>query len=109
MCQSYGIGRGKRDKMSIFQTNNHNHIARGQNTEENQGEKQQLKSFTFVIQKLIEKPLLYCNRKFDIRVWSILNSFDGKLYIFKEAYVRTSSKEYKEYDPNIPCEDQIFM
>ena len=63
------------------------------------------KNKKMIIQKLIEKPLLYCNRKFDIRVWSILNSYDGKLYVFKESYVRTSSKEYKSYNPEIPCED----
>ena len=82
---------------------NHNHINRGNNDPDN--EKQQLRSFTFVIQKLIEKPLLYHNRKFDIRTLAILNSFDGKFYIFKESYVRTSSKEYKAYDPEIPNED----
>ena len=49
------------------------------------------------------------NRKFDIRVWAILNSYDGKLYCFKESYVRTSSKEYIPYDPDVPNEDQIFM
>lgn len=103
MSESYGIGRGKRDKMSIFQTHNHNHIARGDGQNEN--EKEKLKSFTFVIQKLIEKPLLYHNRKFDIRVWAILNSYDGKFYCFKESYVRTSSKEYKQYDPDVPNED----
>jgi len=36
MSESYGIGRGKRDKMSIFQTHNHNHIARGDNQNENE-------------------------------------------------------------------------
>jgi len=29
--------------------------------------------------------------------------------LFAEAYVRTSSKEYQEYDPNIAEEEQIFM
>lgn len=49
------------------------------------------------------------NRKFDIRVWAILNSYDGKFYCFKESYVRTSSKEYKKYDPEMPNDEQIFM
>ena len=68
-----------------------------------------MKNFTFVIQKLIEKPMLYLRRKFDIRQWVLFNSSDGKTYMFQEPYVRTSSKEYVGYDPNLPNEDQIFM
>ena len=62
-----------------------------------------------MIQKLIERPLLFKQRKFDIRVWVIVNSFDGKCYMYKESYVRTSSKKYQEYDPNKPNDEQIFM
>ena len=41
------------------------------------------KSYTdFVIQKYIEKPYLYCGRKFDIRVW-VLISNDMSLYFFR--------------------------
>ena len=29
--------------------------------------------------------------------------------MFAEPYVRTSSSEYKQYDPNIAEEEQIFM
>ena len=29
--------------------------------------KEKMKNFTFVVQKLIEKPMLYLRRKFDIR------------------------------------------
>jgi hypothetical protein len=29
--------------------------------------------------------------------------------MFQEPYVRTSSKEYLGYDPDLPNEDQIFM
>ena len=42
-------------------------------------------------------------------MWVLLNSSDGKIYAYKESYVRTSSKEYKEFDPDISPEDQIFM
>ena len=38
--------------------------------------------------------MLYLNRKFDIRMWVLLNSSDGKVYFYQECYVRTSSKEY---------------
>ena len=53
--------------------------------------------------------MLYHNRKFDLRVWAILNSADGKVYVYKECYVRTSSKQYVEYDPNLSNEEQIYM
>jgi hypothetical protein len=42
-------------------------------------------------------------------MWVLLNSSDGKVYAFKESYVRTSSKEYKEFDPDVDPDDQIFM
>lgn len=44
----------------------------------------------FVVQKYIEKPLLFNNRKFDIRVWVIATS-KGELYFYNEGYLRTSS------------------
>ena len=68
-----------------------------------------MKNFTFVIQKLVERPLLYFNRKFDIRQWVLLNASDGRVYIYRESYVRTSSREYVDYDPQLPEEDQIYM
>ena len=68
-----------------------------------------MKNFTFVIQKLVERPMLYFNRKFDIRQWVLLNASDGKCFIYRESYVRTSSRQYVEYDPNLPEEDQIYM
>jgi hypothetical protein len=68
-----------------------------------------MKNFTFVVQKLVERPMLYFNRKFDIRQWVLLNAADGKVFIYKECYVRTSSREYVEYDPQLPEEDQIYM
>ena len=68
-----------------------------------------MRNYTFVIQKLIEKPRLYLKRKFDIRAWVLYNAADGKVYLFNEPYVRTSSKEYIPYDPEVPGEEQIFM
>jgi hypothetical protein len=103
MANHYGIGRGQRDKTSIFQTHNHNHNHRENRTDN--PEKEQMKNYTFVVQKLIEKPMLYLKRKFDIRQWVLFNSSDGKVYIYQEPYVRTSSKEYQGYDPSLPNEE----
>ena len=53
-----------------------------------------IKHNTFIIQKYIEKPLLLYGRKFDIRVWVLLNQ-DYDVFMFKEGYLRTSSSEFK--------------
>ena len=52
-----------------------------------------IKHNTFIIQKYIEKPLLIYKRKFDIRVWVLLNH-EHELFFFKEGYLRTSSTEF---------------
>lgn len=52
-----------------------------------------VKSKTFVIQKYIERPLLIRERKFDVRVWVLVNQ-DMKVFFFKEGYIRTSSYPY---------------
>lgn len=48
---------------------------------------------TFLLQKYIEKPLLYNGRKFDIRQW-ILLTHDKKAYFCREGYLRLSTEEY---------------
>jgi Tubulin-tyrosine ligase family len=54
------------------------------------------KARTYIIQKYIEKPLLYHKRKFDIRCYMMITSNFGryKAYWYNEGYVRTSSFEY---------------
>ena len=53
---------------------------------------------TIIIQKYIEKPLLYCKRKFDIRIWVLFtyviktNRFEA--YVFKEGHLKASSEIY---------------
>jgi len=48
----------------------------------------------WVAQKYLERPLLYKERKFDIRLWALVTSnFD--IYYYKNSYVRTSSSKYE--------------
>jgi len=50
-------------------------------------------SNSIIIQKYIENPCLYKNRKFDIRVW-VLITHEYKVFMFKEGHIKTSSHEY---------------
>ena len=47
----------------------------------------------WVIQKYIERPLLYNGRKFDIRMWAVMTT-KCEFYYYKHGYIRTSSDEY---------------
>lgn len=65
---------------------------------ENKNKKRKKKGIKFVvhnllIQKYIENPLLFNNRKFDIRVF-ILIDHQSNLYMFKEGHLKTSSEVY---------------
>ena len=50
-------------------------------------------SSTIIIQKYIEKPLLYFGRKFDIRIWVLLTQ-DLKVYVFNEGHLKCCSVKY---------------
>ena len=63
-----------------------------------------MKHNSFIFQKYIERPLLIYGRKFDIRCWVLWN-YDGRIYLFKEGYLRTSSRQYK-INPDNP--DDMF-
>eukprot|EP00347_Sterkiella_histriomuscorum_P004466 403360355 len=67
----------------------------------------QFKHNSFILQKYIERPLLIHQRKFDIRVWVIIN-YDSSCYMFKEGYLRTSSSEYG-IDPNNPDDQYVHL
>ncbi len=53
-----------------------------------------------LIQEYID-PLLYKNRKFDIRCYALVTTIGGNLkaYWYKEGYLRTCCKEFT-YDPS---------
>ena len=49
-----------------------------------------------MVQKYIERPLLYCGRKFDLRHYALVRCSNGQIkgYWYREGYVRTASQEY---------------
>ena len=53
----------------------------------------------WLVQKYVEKPLLFKGRKFDIRIWAFAT---GKhdLFYYKHGYLRTSSSEYDTQAPD---------
>ena len=61
------------------------------------------KNIQFIIQKYIERPYLVFNRKFDIRVWVLINQ-DMEVFFCREGYLRTSAFEYELDD----CEDKMI-
>jgi hypothetical protein len=68
-----------------------------------------VKSEVFVIQKYLERPLLIDSRKFDIRLWVLVNCSDlkdQKCYLFKEGYIRTSCARFTLSQESI---DQPFV
>lgn len=53
----------------------------------------QKKGDSYIIQKYIEKPMLYQGRKFDIRILGFIDN-DRNFYVYKQCYLRTSSDNY---------------
>jgi len=51
------------------------------------------RSSSILVQKYIEKPLLYYGRKFDIRMW-VLVTHKMEVYAFREGHLKTSSVDY---------------
>lgn len=46
-----------------------------------------------VVQKYIERPMLFKGRKFDIRVWSLV-TVKNEVFFYRKGYLRTSSDDY---------------
>ncbi len=55
-----------------------------------------------VIQKYIEKPLLYFGRKFDIRIWVLLTQ-NMSVYMFQEGHLKCCSINYDLSSNNTFC------
>ena len=51
---------------------------------------------TMIIQKYIDRPLLFAGRKFDIRIFAVMASINGNIkgFIYNDGYLRTSCKEF---------------
>jgi hypothetical protein len=57
-----------------------------------------------MIQKYLEKPLLYQGRKFDIRIWVLfITNRENEVFIFKEGHLKASSLQYN------PDSDDLFI
>jgi len=60
------------------------------------------RSHICVIQKYIEKPLLYYGRKFDIRIWVLLTQ-NLNVYMFEEGHLKCCSINYNLNSDNTFC------
>lgn len=56
-------------------------------------EEEQEDTRTYIVQMYIDRPLLYNNRKFDIRHYMLITNLFGvtRAYWYAEGYIRTSS------------------
>ena len=60
-----------------------------------EGENANFKCEHVILQKYLEKPLLYQGRKFDIRIWIlIIGGQENFVYIFKQGHLKATCGEY---------------
>ena len=67
-------------------------------------------SSKWVIQKYLERPLLYQERKFDIRVWTLV--YRGEIYFYLDGYLRTSASPFTlniKNNPNVHLTNNCFQ
>ena len=53
-----------------------------------------------IVQKYIERPLLFKGRKFDIRVW-VLATSKNEIYFYRPGYLRTCGSQYNLESSNL--------
>ena len=63
------------------------------NVKDKNKNKKTYQSSKLILQKYIEKPLLYHQRKFDMRVWVLL-THKMEIYVFKEGHLKATSYDY---------------
>ena len=76
------------DSEDIYNMNSKNEIY-----EKTENVYHKYRSTLIVVQKYIERPLLYYGRKFDIRIWVLL-THDFKVYMFNEGHLKCCSVKY---------------
>ena len=70
----------------------------------NQEKEKSIKCDYILIQKYLERPLLYQGRKFDIRIWVMLiANREKEIFIFKEGHLKATSLKYN------PDSDNLFI
>ena len=61
----------------------------------NEKKKNEIKCEYLILQKYLEKPLLYQGRKFDIRLWVLFISCqEDDIYIFKQGHLKATCNKY---------------
>ena len=61
----------------------------------NEKKKNEIKCEYLILQKYLEKPLLYQGRKFDIRLWVLFISCqEDDIYIFKQGHLKATCTKY---------------
>ena len=78
----------------IHTQRNYSHY-QNQNNSPEKGLNNSIKCEYIMIQKYLEKPLLYQGRKFDIRIWVMfITNRHNEVYIFKEGHLKATSLKY---------------
>ena len=97
---------GKDGKVNNFKNNHdfclYHHIdyyTLLKNNANNTEKKKHYQSKKILLQKYIEKPLLYRGRKFDVRIWVLL-THNMKVYMFKEGHLKATSSLFSLEDKN---------
>ena len=97
------------DNNSRHMNINHNFETINTNSKSNSPEKDKnnsngIKCDYIMIQKYLEKPLLYQGRKFDIRIWVLfITNRENEIFIFKEGHLKAASLQYN------PDSDDLFI